>query len=153
MSQKKFYFQSSEKPKELIKSVFDADISVSGGWGYSLEDATIIEDQNIPIKQLEHTIASMRTHLEMSITQEKDNRYGGINLKEIDRQEYIYNDTNYHKVTYEIDAIKESLYNKFISEYKEQYGKDNFDLSNYFMRRQEATLKRVEIYYFIEQTK
>lgn len=137
-----------ENIKEIIKSVFNLHLSVDGGWGYSEELATHLKKSEMPTLQLEHTIASMRAHLEMSITRKKEERYGGINLNEIDREEYRSNSQLYHKVTYAVTAIKEIEYNAFIEEYKENYGKKDFDMSEYFERRREATLGKSEIYWF-----
>ncbi len=136
--------------QELIKTTFDADLPISGDWGYSKEKASIIEalPQGMPLPQLEHTITSIRAHLEMNITQEKENRYGGINANERAR-EVISSDTAvFDKVTYEITAIKEDLYNAFIKEYKEGYDNEALDLNDHFKRRKEATLTREIVHYF-----
>ncbi|HFD14222.1 MAG TPA: hypothetical protein ENJ34_02860, partial [Epsilonproteobacteria bacterium] len=54
----------------------------------------------------------------------------------------------YDKVTYEITAMKESIYTEFIKEYKEEYGKTTFDLNAHFKRRKEATLHREVTHWF-----
>jgi len=134
--------------EEIIKSVFSMNLSVGGGWGYKEELATHLKKSEIPTIQLEHTIASMRTHLDMNIIRKEEERYGGINLNEISREEYYSNSQLYHKVSYAVTAIKEKEYNVFIEEYKEHYGKKDFDMSEYFERRREATLGKTEIYWF-----
>ena len=142
--------QENTNIQELIKTTFDADLPISGDWGYSKEKASIIEalPQGMPLPQLEHTITSIRAHLEMNITQEKENRYGGINANERTR-EVISSDTAvFDKVTYEITAIKEELYNAFIKEYKEGYDNEALDLNDHFKRRKEATLTREVVHYF-----
>ncbi len=142
--------QENTNIQELIKTTFDADLPISGDWGYSKEKASIIEalPQGMPLPQLEHTITSIRAHLEMNITQEKENRYGGINANERAR-EVISSDTAvFDKVTYEITAIKEDLYNAFIKEYKEGYDNEALDLNDHFKRRKEATLTREIVHYF-----
>ncbi|RLA76099.1 MAG: hypothetical protein DRG30_03605 [Epsilonproteobacteria bacterium] len=135
---------------ELIKSTFDVDLALAGNWGYTKENATIIEalSENMTLLQLEHMITSIRAHLEMNITQEQENRYGAINANERAREEERNEEGVFNKVTYEITAIKEDLYNAFIKEYKEGYGKEDFDISSHFKRRKEATLTREVIHYF-----
>ena len=142
--------QENTNIHELIKTTFEADLPISGDWGYSKEKATIIEalPQGMPILQLEHTITSIRAHLEMNITQEKENRYGGINANERAREVISSDTTVFDKVTYEITAIKEDLYNAFIKEYKEGYDNEELDLSDHFKRRKEATLTREVVHYF-----
>lgn len=140
--------ESEGNLQEIIKAAFDAELPVSGTWGYTKGSATVINNSDLPITQLEHTVASMRAHLEMSMTRSEEDRYGGINLNEIERETVRDGSNNYHKITYEITAIKEKEYNAFVEEYKEGYGNSDFDLSEYFARRKEATLHRTELYWF-----
>ena len=136
--------------KQTIKSVFDADLALDGGWGYTKDQATIVEaiQNNMPLSQLEHMVTSIRAHLEMNITQEQENRYGGINANERAREESRSEEGIFNKVTYEITAMKEDVYTAFIKEYKEGYGKEDFDLNEHFKKRQEATLTREVVHYF-----
>jgi hypothetical protein len=121
--------------KEVIKAAFDADLDVKGEWGYSKELASIIQDDE-HIKEIEHTLATMRAYIEMNMTLEKVERYGSINLNEKDRVK----DGSFHKVTYEISAMKEDEYAGFIDEYKKGHSKPEFDISDHFKRRKESTL-------------
>lgn len=141
--------KSDDDIEGFIKSVFDMDLSLDGSWGYSQELATVIKQTTeTSIVQLEHSIASMRTYIEMNITLDKENRYTGISLNEILREEYHDNDLIYHKVTYNITAIKEMEYNNFIKEYKANYGNKDFNMSSHFNERIKATLNRTETYWF-----
>ncbi len=136
--------------QELIKTTFDVDLSLSGGWGYNQKKSTIIESlpQNMTLLQLEHMISTIRANLEMNITQEKDARYTGINTSEKLR-EIIHDDKRtFHKIIYEITAIKEDLYHAFIKEYKAGYENKTLDLNEHFKKRKEATLIREVAHYF-----
>ena len=142
--------QENTDIRELIKSTFDTDLPLSGSWGYTQEKASIIKalPDGMPLLQLEHMLTSIRAHLEMNITQEQENRYGAINANEKAREKIKSEEGIFDKVTYEITAMKETLYNAFIKEYKEGYGKEGFDLNDHFKRREEATLIREVIHYF-----
>ena len=134
----------------LIKTTFEADLPISGSWGYTQKEATVIHSlpEAMTEIQLQHMLSSIRAHLEMNITQEPENRYGGINANERAREILSDETATFHKVTYEITAIKEALFNTFIKEYKAGYGKENFDLNTHFQERKEATLTREVIHYF-----
>jgi hypothetical protein len=135
--------------KEIIKSAFDMDLPISGGWGYTQEEATIIHELNtMPLIQFEHTFASMRAYGEMNMSLPEDQRYGSINLNERDRETVTIDNKTYEKVTYEISAMKESVYAALIDEYKKGYGKEGFDMEEHFQRRTESTLKREVIHWF-----
>lgn len=133
----------------LIKHAFDMELSIDGGWGYTQEEATLINDlQNIPVKQFEHTLASMRAYGEMNMSLPEEERYGSINVNEQSREEILDDGKIYDKIDYEISAMKESEYAAFINEYKKGYGTQEFDMQDHFSRRDKATLKRNVTYWF-----
>ena len=140
--------QSDNDLKEVIKSAFDADLALSGAWGYTQELATTIESTDLPLIQLEHMLASMRTYIEMNMTLPKEERYGSINLNETHREQIKVGNLVYDKVTYEITAMKEETYTAFINEYKEGLGTEGFDITEHFNQRKKATITRTEAYWF-----
>jgi len=141
---------STDPLKEIIKSAFDMEVDLTGGWGYSAEDATHIHSTNgLPVDQFEHTLATMRAYIEMNMTLSEDERYGSINPTELERERILIADQAYEKVTYQISGMKEKSYADFINEYKAQYGKPEFDMSDHFKRRKEATLLRTVEHWFI----
>lgn len=140
--------QSDNDIKEVIKSAFDADFSISGAWGYTQELATVIQSTEVPLAQFEHIIASMRAYIEMNMTLPKEERFGSINLNEIHREQTALNNLLYDKVTYEITGMKEDIYTEFINQYKEGYGTEGFDMRGHFNQRKKATLTRSEVHWF-----
>lgn len=140
--------KSDNDLKEIIKTAFDMDLDISGDWGYTEASATVIHSTSIPILQLEHTFASMRAYTEMSMTLEEKERYGSINVNEKVREELSHDSKNYHKVRYEVTAMKEDHYKAFINEYKEKSEEPGFDMADHFQRRKEATIKREVIHWF-----
>jgi hypothetical protein len=145
--------KNDDNLKDVIKTAFDADLAISGAWGYTQELATVIESTEVPLAQLEHMLASMRSYIEMNMTLPAQERYGSINLNETHREQLKEGAKVYDKVTYEITAMKEELYNAFINEYKEGLGQEGFDISAHFEERKKATIHRSEIYWFeVHQT-
>ncbi len=143
--------QSQDPIKEIIKSAFDLELDISGGWGYTQKDATVIHSTNgIPVEQLEHTLANMRAYIEMNMTLPKSERYGSINPTEVSREVVVMDTHRYVKVSYTVTGMQEELYADFINEYKKLYGSEGFDMSNHFKRRKEATLTRHVEHWFQE---
>jgi len=139
--------------QEVIKSLFDMDLEINGDWGYSKKLATIIQDnKSMPIAQQEQMVVSMRSYIEMNITKDKEDRYAGINVKEINREEIVEENIIYHKIRYEITAILESKYKKLMKEYKNGYETEEFDMTKHFKERKKETLIRIEDYWFILQS-
>jgi len=130
--------------QEFIKDNFEVELPVSGGWGESKEEAVEIKDAKMPIKQIEHIFATIKANIQMHLLLPKEDRFGGINLKEVAREK----DDIYDIVEYEIEAIKEDIYAKLIDEYKEGYGKDDFDMEAHFKKREDATFRRRDKIYF-----
>jgi len=131
--------------REVLRAAYGVELDVSGGWGYDKESPIVIKDKKTSKEQLEYMLATMRANLEMNITQPKEDRYGGVRAEEIKRVE----EDGIDRVTYLVSGMKESEYEKFIDEYKENFGKENFDIEEHFKRREEATL-RLEVEYFFK---
>lgn len=147
------HLKSDNDLKEVIKAAFDADLAVSGNWGYTQELATIIESTDLSLTQLEHMLASMRAYIEMNMTLPEEERYGSINLNETHREQIKSENLIYDKVTYQITAMKEETYTAFIKAYKEGLGTEGFDITEHFNQRKEATIARDEVYWFeVHQT-
>jgi len=140
--------KSDNDLKQIIKSAFDVDLDITGSWGYTQSLSTSIGNVTVPLPQLEHMFASMRAYVEMNMTQDKEVRYGSINLNEISREHIVNDSLLYDIVTYKLTAMREDIYADFINEYKECYGKDDFDLSEHFKRREFSTLTREVTHWF-----
>ena len=133
----------------FIEAAFNIKFPLSGDWGYTQENATVIENlpEGMTVNQLEHTLAMMRAQLEMTLTQEESSRYSGINVNE-KRREKITNADGFEKVIYEVSGMREEDYKCFVQEYKDGYESNELDLNDHFQRRKEATLKREVIHWF-----
>ena len=136
--------KSGDEIKKVLKEAFDMELPVSGDWGYDKDTPLVIEKSSMPYNQVEYIFASMRATLEMSLTQPKESRYGGINVKEISKESI----DGLEKVVYEITAIKEEIYKELIKEYKERYGKSDFDIDEHFKKRERSKIKREVEYWF-----
>ena len=136
--------KSGDEIKKVLKEAFDMELPVSGEWGYEKSHPLVIQKSDMPYSQVEFIFATMRATLEMSLTQPVENRYGGINLKELSKESI----DGLEKVVFEISAIKEDLYKELIKEYKEGYGKSDFDMKSHFQKREDQTIKRTEEFWF-----
>jgi len=135
--------------KEVIKNLFDADLNISGGWGYDEKSASIVESlEGVHVDQFLHMFASIRANIEMNATLDEKNRYGGINLTFKERKTIELDNKTYEIFTFGITAMKEKEYAKFIKEYKHGYGKKEFDLADHFKRRKKSTIEREVDYWF-----
>ncbi len=138
-----------ENIQEVVKDIFDIKLNISGGWGYDNNSAVVIKKLDMPVEQFIHMFATMRANIEMNLTLDEDERYGGINLTFENSKKSEINNKIYDVMSFKITAMKEKIYTNFIQEYKAGYGKKEFDLSAHFQKRKESTIVRHIDYWFL----
>lgn len=136
---------------KVIEEAFGVKLDISGGWGYDNKSAVKIHSLEMPIDQFFHTFAAIRANIEMNLTLQEDERYGGINVHFIDGQQSEIENKMYDHITFKVSAMNEKIYADFIKEYKDNYGKKEFDLADHFKRRKEATLIREVECWFLQE--
>ncbi len=134
--------QNVENIRETIKNIFNLDLDISGGWGYNQQSALKIEKTDTSLEQFAHTFAIIRSNIEMNIMQEESNRYSGLNAHIEDEEEMTKDEINYKIISFKITATATQQNNELIKEYKENYGKENFDIKRHFQKRKECEITR-----------
>ncbi len=131
-----------ENIKEILKDIFDLDLDISGGWGYSQESALKVHKIDTSLEQFAHTFIMLRSNIEMNIMLGEEDRYSGLNVHVEDKKSISKNEMKYELISFKISATKIEQNKKFIEEYKENYGKENFDIQKHFQKRKEAEISR-----------
>lgn len=138
-----------ENMSEVIEEVFGVKLDIEGGWGYDNKTPVIVKSLDMPIDQFLHMFANIRANIEMNLTLEEDERFGGINADFVDGQQFEIENKIFDMVTFNITGMKETDYAQFIQEYKDNYGKNpDFDMDGHFKRRQEATISLMADFWF-----
>jgi len=141
--------ESVEDISGLILEVFEVKLDISGGWGYDYKNPLVVNSLDIPIDQFLNLYANIRANIEMNLTLEENERYGGINVHFLDGKQFTIENKTYDHITFEITAMREKEYAKVIQEYKYNYGKNkSFDMDEHFKRRKELTIKFVSDFWF-----
>ena len=108
--------KSEEKPREVIWAVFKSvvgELPINGGWGYSKEDAVIIDkddpvvSKNIPFDGIgiEYIFVEMRIYAELIIFQSGDDKYAGIKWNFLKQILTNYEERYYDILFFEVTAI------------------------------------------------
>ena len=135
---------------EVIEEVFGVKLDIAGGWGYDYKAPLVVHSLDMPEPQFLNMFANIRANVEMNLTLEEDDRYGGINIHLISEEQFEIEKKVYKRVSFEITAMKERDYAEFIQEYKDNYGKNsNFDLDDHFKRRAKSTIKLTSDFWFL----
>lgn len=134
---------------KVISEVFDVKLDISGGWGYDNKTAVVVHSLDTSIDQFLNLFASLRANIEMNMTLEEDDRYGGINVHFIDGEQFSIENKTYDHIRYNVTGMREKDYAEVIKEYKENYGKNkNFDMDRHFKKRDELSIKLVSDFWF-----
>ena len=142
--------EKSDNIKKVVKNLFDIELDVSGSWGYCNKTALIINSLEMPIDQFMNLFATLRANIEMNLNLDENERYSGITVN-LEEKKYIsIDDKSFTVATFKVSAMNERVYAGFIKEYKVNYGKKAFDLSEHFKKRKEETLIRVVDYWFFK---
>ncbi len=130
--------------KQSVSELFGLDLPISGGWGYDEQSAICIKSLDKSKEEMFLLLGSLRANVELSALKAEDERFGGINpsIKSIEEV------GGFVKVTFSIEAMRKNIYNELINEYKEGYGKADFDIAAHFEKRKQASIKEDMICYF-----
>ena len=153
--------KSKKSPREVISEHFESrgrDLPISGGWGYSKDDACIIDkfdsvvDPNVPFNgiAIEYIFVEKRIYEEMIICRSSGDEFAGIKW-ELIRQELITDkDRKYDKLLFEISAFPEKDWEELKAEYEgpKGYGNQNFDLEAHEKKRQQRMIKITREFWF-----
>ena len=113
--------------KEVLSEVFPRDCSdlpISGGWGYSQEDAVIFaprESSRVPYDYagLEYHIAQKIIYLELIVSRKDDDRFNGIDMKR-NLQRLIQDDgRSYDCLDFIVSCWHDFHWNKLKKEWEE----------------------------------
>lgn len=151
MSKVKFEkLNSVDSIKDVIRNLFDVELNLEGGWGYDSDSSLVINSLEVPIEQFITMFTTLRSNVEMNF--QKQEKYGGITLSLEELKSIDVDIVEYQVARFKLSCMSEKVYVQFIKEYKDNYGKKEFDISDHFKRRKEQTLTRsVECWFCIKE--
>jgi hypothetical protein len=148
------HINTTESPKFILESDFTSlrgRLPIAGGWGYSKEDACVI-DKNHPDLDpsepfdgvgVEYIFVQYRTYEEMIVTRRDDERFSGIGFKLIKQSLLQDNGRTYEKIDFEITAFTDKDWEELKEEYEgpNGYNSPDFDLEMHDKKRREKMIK------------
>jgi hypothetical protein len=152
---------SVESPRQILFADFESlggELPIRGGWGYSFEDAVII-DKNDPVVPkgmpfdgvgLEYIFVEKRIYEELIIFQPKNNRYAGITWDLLEQQLMTQNERPYDVLSFEVRALPNKDWEELKAEWEgpNGYGSPGFDVDAHMKIRESRTVGYVTEYYF-----
>jgi len=151
---------SKLSPREILANNFKmlGEIPIQGGWGYTLDDAVII-DKNDPVIPkgipfdgvgLEYIFVEKRIYEELIIFRPQNDRYSGIRWNMLRQELTSHNDRLYDVLTFEVTALPDKDWHELKAEWEgpNGYGAPGFDVHVHTKKRDSKTIRFVTEYYF-----
>lgn len=139
---------------EDFKSI-GKELPIKGGWGYSLEDAIIIDkndpivDQDLPFHGIgiETLIVEKRIYEELIIFRREGDKFSGINWK-TEKQELKNIDERYFDIlTVQVSCFRDEDFELLRQDVKLNSGQPNFE-ANHTKKRENLQFSYSTKYYF-----
>jgi hypothetical protein len=109
--------ETTETPRSILEEDFPrlAPLPISGGWGYSMETACVIDkndpalDPNLPFNGVdyEYLFAEHRLYEELIIFRPKDQQFAGINFRRTRQNVREHEGRHFDVMTFDVSAFRE----------------------------------------------
>jgi len=143
---------SDLNPRKIIGHVYKTDLPIKGGWGYSKDDAVIIDKNDDSIKNstanfdgvsLEYWFAQRRAWLEFITGRVENDRFSGVELKLITQSLHQTDNKTYDCLIFSITALRDDDFD----ELKEDWnyitnGSNNLTIEEQENKKQENEQRR-----------
>jgi len=151
---------SMATPRKQIATDFELldELPIRGGWGYTLEDAVIIDknDPVVPKDQcfsgigIEKLFVEYRIYEELIISRPENDRYDEIEWKLLKQSLTGSNGRKYDLLAYEVTALPDKDLEKLNAEWAGPNGYESpgFDLDAYMKKHDSHTIRYVTEYWF-----
>lgn len=154
------HIDSEETPRQLFVDIFKSipELPIHGGWGYSLEDAVIIDKSDPIVSQglpfdgvgIEYIFVEKRIYCELIVYRPKDDRYSGIQWKPILQKLMEIGVRKYDVLTFDVTALSDKNWEILKAEWEgpNGYCSPDFNKEEHFKRREALSIHYVAEYWF-----
>lgn len=150
--------RSKETPREIIEKDFKIYLPIRGGWGYTKDDACII-DKNDPIVNpalpfngvsLEYIFVEKRIYEEMIIFRGEKEKFAGIRWEILKQNLTSDGDRHFDQLIFEITAFREKDWDALKAEWEGPNGHESpdFDFAAHEKKRQDRIIRLTREFWF-----
>lgn len=153
--------KSKESPREILATDFTSlrgGLPIRGGWGYSQEDACIIDkndplvDASVPFDGvgLEYLFVEKRIYEEMIIFRPDGEKFSGIKWNLQQQSTHHEGERVFDKLVFEITAFPDKDWEELKAEFEgpQGYGHPEFDGEAHERKRQEKMVRFTRDFWF-----
>lgn len=147
-------------PRKIISEDFQSvgDIPIMGGWGYSLDDAVIIDKNDPTVEKdmpfdgvdLEYVFVEKRIYEELIISRANGDTCAGIKWNLLKQQTQLHNGKKYDVLEFEVTGFPEKHWLELKNEWNGSngYGSPEFDAEAHAHKADTLRFRYVTQYYF-----
>lgn len=152
---------TDESPREILANDFQSlngGIPISGGWGYTIDDACVIErhdplnDANTPFDGvgIEHIFVEKRIYEEMIIFQPEGQKFSGIGWKLVKQSLHSEHGRHFDKLIFDVTAFSDRDWEELKQEFEGPNGvrSAEFDEDEHERKRQEKIVHFTREFWF-----
>lgn len=146
-----------ESPRQIIREDFKIDLPITGGWGYDLESACVIDKNDPTVSKvipfngvsIEYVFVEKRIYEEMIIFRPANEKYSGIRW-EIREQELLHKEgRTFDKLVFEVVGFTDEVWDELSSRFEELKNNNKLDLlPELDAYRESKAHKFIREYYF-----
>ena len=153
-----FKINCDESPKEVIAADFKLQLPIRGGWGYSQEDACIIDkydplvDPSCPFNgvKVEYGFIEKRIYEEMIIFRPDGEKFSGIEWNLLKQSTLHAEERTFDKLIFEITAFSDNDWAELKADFEKANGNGHFDFDAdaHEKKRQDKILRFTSEFWF-----
>jgi len=149
-----------ESPRQIIFEDFKIDLPISGGWGYDIESACVIDKNDPTVNKempfdgisIEYIFVEKRIYEEMIIFRESHEKYGGIRWNQETQQLLIEGDKKYDKLIFNVEGFSKEIWNELTSRFEAIKKSGKMELIAELDAYRESKIFRFKKEYFFDVT-
>jgi len=150
---------STDSPRIILAKDFNSlggELPIRGGWGYTIEDAVII-DKNDPVVpkglpfyglDIEHIFVEKRIYEELIIFRDKHDRHSNIKWDLLKQSLIHRDDRSYDCLTYEVSAFPDKDFEELKREWDHGRTTETFDVEAHYRKAESKRIHYVAEYWF-----
>ena len=152
--------RTRESPRQIIFEDFKIDLPITGGWGYDIQTACVI-DKNDPsvIKGIpfngvgiEYVFIEKRIYEEMIIFRPDHEKYAGIRWNQIIQRTKSQDDRKYDVLTYNVEGFSRHIWHELTSRFEEIQKSGRKDLMAELDAYRESKIYKFEREFYFDIT-
>jgi hypothetical protein len=156
-----FQIATKEAPRDVLAADFKslgAGLPISGGWGYTKEDACIVNkndphaDPSLPFDGIavERLFVEKRIYEEMIIFRPDGETFSGIHWELLEQNLVKEAGRSFDRLLFEITALLDNDWQALKAEFEgpNGHGSPDFDMLAHAKKRQEKTVRLTREYWF-----